>query len=302
MFNILGFNFLFDSYAIDPRPTNVEPLVSASVRNGIFDEIDISADVDKQTIDTTIPSVFDEYDILLCDFNGNIDSKQLESYDFNLIRIKRRESGTFNWITLFEVNINDLKDINFTRYDKYARNNTVYEYAFVPVSGGVEGNYSIISVESKFYKIYLCDESNIYSLDAGIAFGSISKSNKTNIFEPLMGKYPIVVSNAELNYKSGTLSGTIITPREEETKIWDLNQNIKLQNDVLNFLINKKAKIYKDWMGNSYLILIVEDVSLTPNNSINGRLADVAFSFVEIGDAENQEDLYENGLIDILNS
>ena len=117
-----------------------------------------------------------------------------------------------------------------------------------------------------------------------------------------MGKYPIVVSNAELNYKSGTLSGTIITPREEETKIWDLNQNIKLQNDVLNFLINKKAKIYKDWMGNSYLILIVEDVSLTPNNSINGRLADVAFSFVEIGDAENQEDLYENGLIDILNS
>lgn len=302
MFNILGFNFLFDSYAINPRPTNVEPLASASVRNGIFDEIDISADVDKQTIDTTIPSVFGEYDILLCDFNGNIDSKELESYDFNLIRIKRRESGTFNWITLFEVSINDLKDINFTRYDKYARNNTVYEYAFVPVSGGVEGNYSIISVESKFYKIYLCDESNIYSLDAGIAFGSISKSNKTNIFEPLMGKYPIVVSNAELNYKSGTLSGTIITPREEETKTWDLHQNIKLQNDILNFLINKKAKIYKDWMGNSYLILIVEDVSLTPNNSINGRLADVAFSFVEIGDAENQEDLYENGLIDILNS
>ena len=302
MFNILGFNFLFDSYAIDPRPTNVEPLVSASVRNGIFDEINISADVDKQTIDTTIPSVFGEYDILLCDFNGNIDSKELESYDFNLIRIKRRESGTFNWITLFEVNINDLKDINFTRYDKYARNNTVYEYAFVPVSGGVEGNYSIVSVESKFYKIYLCDESNIYSLDAGIAFGSISKSNKTNIFEPLMGKYPIVVSNAELNYKSGTLSGTIITPREDETKTWDLSQNIKLQNDILNFLINKKAKIYKDWMGNSYLILIVEDVSLTPNNSINGRLADVAFSFVEIGDAENQEDLYENGLIDILNS
>lgn len=302
MFNILGFNFLFDSYAIDPRPTNVDPLVSASVRNGIFDEINISADVDKQTIDTTIPSVFDKYDFLLCNFNGNIDGGGLESYDFNLMRIKRRESGTFNWITLFEININDLEDMSFTRYDKYARNNTVYEYAFVPVSGGVEGNYSIISVESKFYKIYLCDESNIYSLDAGIAFGSISKSNKTNIFEPLMGKYPIVVSNAELSYKSGTLSGTIITPREEETKIWDFNQNIKLQNDILNFLINKKAKIYKDWMGNSYLILIVEDVSLTPNNSINGRLADVAFSFVEIGDAENQEDLYENGLIDILNS
>ena len=114
-----------------------------------------------------------------------------------------------------------------------------------------------------------------------------------------MGKYPIIVSNAELDYKSGTLSGTVITPSEDATKIWDLNNNIKLQNSLLDFLVNKKAKIYKDWMGNSYLILIVEDVSLAPNNNVNGRLADISFSFVEIGNAENQNDLYENGLIDI---
>ena len=302
MFNILGFNFLFDSYALDFRPTNVEPLTSASIYNGIFDEINISLNVDKETIDTTIPSVFTKYDVLLCDFNGSINSEELDSYDFDLIRIKRRALGSFDWITLFETEINSLSDVNFTKYDKYARNNTIYEYAFVPVSGGVEGNYTVVSVESKFYKIYLCDESNIYGLDASIAFGSISKSNKTNIFEPLMGKYPIIVANAELAYKSGTLSGTVITPQEERTKTWDLSQNIKLQNDILNFLINKKAKIYKDWMGNSYLILIVEDVTLTPNNNIAGRLADVAFSFVEIGNAENQEDLYENGLIDILNT
>ena len=114
-----------------------------------------------------------------------------------------------------------------------------------------------------------------------------------------MGKYPIVVSNAELDYKSGTLSGTVITPSEDTTKVWNLQENIKLQNNILNFLVNKKAKIYKDWMGNSYLILIVEDVNLVPNNNIGGRLADVAFSFVEIGDSENQDDLYENGLIDV---
>ena len=83
----------------------------------------------------------------------------------------------------------------------------------------------------------------MYGLDANITFGSISKSNKTNIFEPLMGKYPIVISNAELAYKSGTLSGTVITPQEDRTKTWDLNQNIKLQNDILNFLVNKKAPV-----------------------------------------------------------
>lgn len=296
MFNILGFNFLFDAYALNPRPTNIEPLTTAVVSNGVFDEIEISSQVDATTIDTEIPTSLGPYDVLLCNFNGNISGGSLDYYDFDTFKVKRREFGTFDWVTLFELPVSE---IYFTKYDWYARTNTTYEYAFVPITGGVEGNYSVTSVDSKFYKIYLCDSEKIYSLDAGITFGNILKSNKTNIFEPLMGKYPIIVSNAELDYKSGTLSGTVITPSEDATKIWDLNNNIKLQNSLLDFLVNKKAKIYKDWMGNSYLILIVEDVSLAPNNNVNGRLADISFSFVEIGNAENQNDLYENGLIDI---
>ena len=200
---------------------------------------------------------------------------------------------------MFEIPIYTIEDIYFIKYDKYAKNNTVYEYAFVPVTGGSEGEYSVVSVYSEFYKIYICDQDYMYALDANVEFGDITKANKTSVFEPLMGKYPIVISNAELKYKAGTLSGTIITPTEYETKIWNLSDNIKLQNEILDFLVNKKAKIYKDWMGNSYLIQIVEDVSLIPNNNINGRLADISFKFVEIGDVENQEDLYENGLIDI---
>ena len=46
-------------------------------------------------------------------------------------------------------------------------------------------------------------------------------------------------------------------------------------------------------------ILIVENVSLSINNNLSGRLASIVFNFVEIGDTESQEDLYENGLIDV---
>lgn len=299
MFNILGFNFLFDAYALNPRPTHVEPLTTATVSNGIFNETEISSQVDATTIDTTIPTAFGTYDVLLCNFNGNIEGGSLDYYDFDLIRVKRREYGTFDWVTLFEIPVTSLSDMYFTKYDLFAKTNTTYEYAFVPVTSGSEGNYSIVSVDSKFYKVYLCDSNSIYALDAGVTFGSLSKSNKTNVFEPLMGKYPIVVSNAQLNYKSGTLSGTIITPTEDATKVFNLSQNIELQNEILEFLVNKKAKIYKDWMGNSYLVLIVENVTLTPNNNLSGKLADVAFSFVEIGDVNDQEDLYENGLINV---
>ena len=298
MFNILGFNFLFDGYALDPRPTNIDSLTTATVQNGIFNEVEISAKVE-EGIDTSIPTAFGIYDVLLCNFNGNIQGGSLDFFDFDQIKVKRRAYGTFDWVTLFEIDVNQMSDMYFTRYDWYARNNTTYEYAFVPITAGIEGNYSVVTVDSVFYKIYLCDATTMYALDAGITFGSISKSNKTNIFEPLMGTYPIVVSNAELNYKSGTLSGTVITPTEDQTKVWDLNKNIELQNNMIDFLVNKKAKIYKDWMGNSYLILIVEDVTLTPNNNVSGRLADVAFSFIEIGDSENQEDLFENGLVDV---
>lgn len=301
MFNVLGFNFLFDSYALNPRPTNLELLTSASVHNGIFDEINISSEVDETTIDTTIPERFGVYDVLLCNFNGNIIGGSLDSYDFDLIKIKRRIYGTFNWLTLFEIPVSNISDIYFTKYDKYAKNNTIYEYAFVPVTGGSEGDYSIASVYSEFYKTYLCDKEHIFAFDAGVEFGDITKSNKTSVFEPIMGKYPIVISNAELKYKTGMLSGTVITQAEDETKVWNLNENIKLQNEILDFLINKQAKIYKDWMGNSYLIFVVEDVSLIPNNTLSGRLADISFKFVEIGDVESQEDLYENGLIDVQN-
>ena len=301
MFNVLGFNFLFDSYALNPRPTNLNTLTSASVYNGIFDEINISSEVDETTIDTTIPTSIGAYDVLLCNFNGNIEGGSFDSFDFDLIRIKRRIYGTFNWVTLYEIEVNERSDIYFTKYDRYAKNNTVYEYAFVPVTGGSEGDYTIVSVYSSFYKVYLCDDDHMYALDAGVEFGDITKSNKTSVFEPIMGKYPIVISNAELKYKTGMLSGTVITPSEDETKIWNLNENIKLQNEILDFLINKKAKIYKDWMGNSYLIFVVEDVSLIPNNTLSGRLADISFKFVEIGDVESQEDLYENGLIDVQN-
>lgn len=302
MFNVLGFNFLFDSYALNPRPTNIEPLTSASIYNGIFDEINISAEVDATTIDTTIPETFGTYDIILCDFNGNIAGGTIGDIDFDLIKIKRRISGTFNWVTLFEIPVDSVADIYFTKYDKYAKNNTTYEYAFVPVTGGSEGDYSIISARSEFHKIYLCDKDHIYAFDANIEFGSITKTNKTQVFETLMGKYPVVVSNAELVYKTGSLSGVVITPEEDETKIWNLSENIKLQNEILDFLINKKAKIYKDWMGNSYLVLVTDNVQLIPNNQLNGKLANIAFSFVEIGDVENQEDLYENGLVDIQNT
>lgn len=301
MFNVLGFNFLFDSYALNPRPINIDPLTNASVYNGIFDEINISSEVDASTVDTTIPESFGIYDILLCDFNGNIEGGFFTSYDFDLIKIKRRIYGTFNWITLFEIPVTSVTDMYFTKYDKYAKNNTLYEYAFVPVTGDSEGDYIISQVYSEFYKIYICDQEYIYSFDANIEFGNITKTNKTQVFEPIMGKYPIIISNAELSYKNGSLSGMVITPIEDETKVWDLKENIKLQNEILNFLTNKKAKIYKDWMGNSYLIMIVDNVELIPENQLNGRLSHVAFNFVEIGDIENQEDLYENGLINVQN-
>ena len=65
---------------------------------------------------------------------------------------------------------------------------------------------------------------------------------------------------------------------------------------LLDFLTNKNAKILKDWNGNIWLIVIVNNPSVSFQQNTSMRLADVSASWVEIGDYNSQKDLYEAGL------
>ena len=67
---------------------------------------------------------------------------------------------------------------------------------------------------------------------------------------------------------------------------------------MFEFLVNKKAKILKDWNGNSWLLCITGNPSAEYNSEYGMGKIDVTAEWTEVGDPENQKDLYRNGMVD----
>lgn len=298
--SILGYNFCQDANALDPRFTDVNNLNSVTIQNGIFDNLNLTRDVTTE-YSSELPTVWDFLTVLDCNFNGNIDAGNLEYVlsQLSAVKIKRRVAGTFDWMTLFTVPINSVDDLLFERFDYFNAYGVEYEYALVPVVSGVEGNYITSTVDSVFNGVFICDSSSIYKFYAGVNFGGGEQVNKTGVFEPLGSKFPIVISNGVINYFKSTLSGTIISQTEYDTRQFSPLDNIKLRSDILSFLTKKKAKIIKDWNGRIYLILVVDNISVSPNNDIGGRFADIGFNYVQGGDANSRTDMENVGLIGV---
>ena len=59
-----------------------------------------------------------------------------ERTEYSLLRIKRREVGTYNWTIVYERDVSNLiGTISTVAYDRYARGRgTKYQYTIVPVS------------------------------------------------------------------------------------------------------------------------------------------------------------------------
>ena len=65
------------------------------------------------------------------------------------------------------------------------------------------------------------------------------------------------------------------------------------------FLTNKSPKILKDWNGNIWLVMFTSDIELTFNNDWGMGITSFDATWTEVGNAEDQYDLQNSGLIDI---
>ena len=144
MIGLLGYNFCLDGNCVDPMPTSVNKITSTTVKNGIFSHMNASSDVNGE-YNNTVPTSWDFNTIMDCNFNENIGAGNLGEITKNItsIRIKRREKGTFDWITIKEIQINKIEDFSFIFTDNIASNYTQYEYAYVPVIQQTEGAYTV---------------------------------------------------------------------------------------------------------------------------------------------------------------
>ncbi len=215
------------------------------------------------------------------------------------IKVKRRVSGTFDWITLYFSVATTEGSLSFIYDDKYCPSGLYFDYAVVPVlTGSVEGEYIISGNNlSTFDGGFICDKDNIFKLYNACSYPTITSSLTAGILTPIGRRYPILVYNTDNDFESGTFSGNILGYDFEDTRQIDRADVQDELNDYRVFLKNRKAKILKDWNGKIQLIGVTGAISETPD-LISGK-TNVNFAFAEQGKYDDQSDLYDNGLITV---
>lgn len=302
MLQFIGYDFFGGYDCLREPPTNVSNINSSEIRNAIFDHFSMSKD-------TTLP--FDKekpiewtYDTILnAPLDGNLFAGNLNYLLSNVssIKIKRREKGSFDWITIHEQKVENLEDLTFAFNDFLNAYGVEYDYALVPILGSVEGNYVIDSVLSKFNGVFIGTSEESYKFLYDVQYGSNARNQQTSTFAPLGRKYPIIVANGVMSYESGSVSGTILNNSFEKDGKLDRVEIVKKKDKIKDFLTNKKPKILKDWNGNLWLILVTDKVDIGYAQGSGMGIPNIKFNWVEIGEANSQLDLYDAGLINTPN-
>lgn len=299
MFAICGYDFCRDINSLNPSPLNDASYNLTRLENGVFSHWYVTRDVDSPYTSQE-PDVWDYLTIMDANFNGTLQAGNIDYLLQNVdgIKIKRRILGEFDWITLKYIDMDELSEsLSFVINDYFNQNGVEYEYAFVPVTEGIEGNYISNTIESKFNGVFICDADTIYKFYAGVSYGNGERVQKIGVFEPLGKKYPVIVSNALLNYEKGYFEGTVINDDFLDTRVLKNLDMVKERKQLLDFLTNKKAKILKDWNGNIWLMFITDNPSIDYESNSGMAIAKVGADWTEIGDANSGTDLYEAGLL-----
>ena len=290
-----------DGNALDSAPSAISNITTSKLTNAIFDHFNITKNINT-AYSTDIPTEWDYDTIINADLDGDLNGGNVDFLinQINSIKIKRRVKGTFNWLTLAEIPINTIDDLTFVFNDRLNAYGVEYDYAFVPMLKDVEGNYIINTILSKFDGVFIGDAESAYKLMYDVNYGTNSRNQRVGTFEPLGRQFPVFVANGLLSYESGTVIATVMNDEYEDTGKIDRKAIVDKKDILKDYLTNRKAKILKDWNGNIWLCIIVNSPQVSYRSGFGMGIPQVSFDWVEIGQADSQQDLYANGILDIL--
>ena len=247
-----------------------------------------------------------------CDGYISVISNLSEEYDESItnILVKRQDvsdvSGT--WLTLHSQPITQASDMNFTFIDFLNQYGKTYKYALVPlltqtqsgVEVEVEGGYTVSDeVQSVFDGVFIADSTGSQKCKANVGYGNVDMNQLVGSITPIGAKYPIVITNSQNQYHNGSISGTIVPDDYYFNGNLSRIDMVNKRSELEQFLTNKRAKIVKDWNGNIWLVMIMDNVSCTFNNNYGMGIVNFSTNWVEVGDPTNQQDLQATGLINV---
>lgn len=171
--------------------------------------------------------------------------------------------------------------------------NSQYEYAVAPVANGIELGYVKTEVVSDFDGAIITDGDKVYHILLEPKVESTEKVRSTSVIETMGNKYPYLFSGSEANYYTGHFSGVGIR-FDNNMEDFDINGGNEFRDELSAWLTNSKAKLLKMWDGRRWLIGVNGNVSLSCSEHYDKGVLE--FDFVELGDVEDERDMYNNGL------
>ncbi len=302
MLQFLNYNFFADGDALNTAPSSVDNITNVKLTNSIFDHFNVTKNT-STVVSTSIPTEWDYDTIMNASFNNNIDAGNVNYLinQISSIKIKRRKQGDFDWLTLTTIPINKVEDLSFIFNDLLNQDNVTYEYALVPIIGEIEGQYLINSIVSKFNGVFIGNAETIYKFLYEVKYSSNQRNQQVGVFQVLGQQYPIVVANGALSYESGNVTATILNDDFEKTGIIDRAEIVKQKDALKNFLTDKKPKILKDWNGNIWLCIVNSNIDVSYKEGTGMGIPVISFDWTEIGESNNQQSLYNNGILSEVN-
>jgi hypothetical protein len=289
-----GSLFCADTMSVPCTPTSIEDINDVELSDGWYDELLITKNTESETT-----SIWDFDVVLWAKFNDDA-AAGVFNWNFNNVSyliVKRKKDGDFKWITIYIQKVDNYKDFNIQNTDITAASNQKYQYAVVPIVNGMEGFYSIVDVDVVSDTLVIADKDEVWHTHITDGFLDNTANAPSNVLTTMYGAYATIVRNTMACYDEITVNAQFV-PLEDDGCTYsfdDEGKRARYNRQAKKFLKNGNSKIIKDSSGNIWLVYVNTPPTDSAEDIYNNRK--ITFSAVEIGDAEDEEALYEAGLI-----
>lgn len=235
--------------------------------------------------------------VIYAEFKNNLNAGNMNNDNdlpIEKIKIKKRKKGDTIWSNVVEIPFS--KNMVYTYKDKLVESLETYEYAVQGILGSSLLSEKISTVDCEFSGIWLIGNEQEYQIQFNDEIAEINTNESYNIVTTLGSKYPFIIRNGNVSYKTFTVIGTLISESSDKISRIDKFEEKKLRNNINNFLNDGKPKLVKDSSG-IYVLSQISNVTLTPRSDSYRYVYDISFEITEIADAYDETTLKSYGLM-----
>ena len=291
-----------DFYGLEESGTTFQTNVADTdyielhIENGLVDEV-YADDNTNFEFTTNKPTEWNFSTILDGKFDNSLEAGNIsgQGYSIQSIKIQKRKIDDSKWIDVAILPYNSsFEDYNII--DNYVANDESYIYALIPITSTVLGERVLSNqVDVEFEGMFLSDKTHNYHLLYDVNAPDITHNTVSNVFELPASKYPIVTTS-QIDYVSFPVEATVVTEGSSYGQI-DIKAEKRARENLMNFIKNRKPKVYRDDLGEIRLIMVTDKPQIVPLDGARG-IAKVSFNATEIGDINDSETLIECDLIE----